>query len=430
MIIKAKAGTEVVLGNHGSSYPQTTSWGTKIPSIDMGVPLLQYSPLTTDPLTIWKTQPAVRKVVSFAAKQFAQIQWCAYVEADENDRRRLRTSPAERIMRKPVPLLQGFQFWQAMAIDRLLYDNCLAVLTEYGLVRVPPRLIHIKSDDAGLPRAILVKNPKGGFSDVTDAPKIGTFGWHPDMAGGVSPMYTLAAILNESKRAVEWRARKWENSPKMSGLLTRPVDAKRWDKEQKDSFLESWKAWASTEKAGGTPILENGMKYEQLEDLSPQDAQDIEGRKLTDIEVATAFHIPPELLGIREGNFASIDAWRQMLFGPVLGPMAVEFEQAVNEGGVVQALDVTPGVYLELDRDTVAAGTFLEKARTIQVLTGGPVMTRAEGRTWLRLPHLDGTDELVLPKNVTEGGQASPTDSGNQNVGSDNEQRETEEPQR
>jgi hypothetical protein len=42
-------------------------------------------------------------------------------------------------------------------------------------------------------------------------------------------------------------------------------------------------------------------------------------------------------------------------------------------------------------------------------------MTRAEARARLNLPHLEGTDELIVPLNVLEGGQASPTDSGSQN---------------
>lgn len=426
-VIKAKSGLTVQIGSFQGGYPVTDTFGRGISVADAGVPLLDYSPLTTDPLTIWKSQPAVRKVVGFAAKQFAQIPWHAYQEVQDNDRQRRRNSPAEKIMREPFPLLSGFNFWSTMVTDRLLYDACLAVLTDDGLIRVPPRRIIIRSDEFGLPRQILMAAPAGMDDvDVTNAPKIATWGWHADKAGGVSPMHTLASILEESLRAVEWRSAQWKNSPKLSGLLMRPKEAKEWKPEQRERFLEAWRAWRSQEKAGGTPILEGGMEYQQLDGLTPKDAQDIEGRQLTDIEVATAFHIPPELIGTREGKFASIEAWRQMLFGPTLGPLAVEMQQAVNAGGVIPSLDSTSELYLELDRDSVAAGSFFEKARTLQTLTGGPVMTRAEARTMLNLPHLDGTDDLLVPLNVLRGGQASPTDSGDQNAGTDNEQREEE----
>jgi HK97 family phage portal protein len=156
------------------------------------------------------------------------------------------------------------------------------------------------------------------------------------------------------------------------------------------------------------------MEYETLEGIKPIDAKDIEGRQLTDAEVASAFHIPPELVGAREGNFSNIAAFRQMLFGPTLGPLFTEIQQAVNIG-LVPSLDASKDLYVEMDRDSAINGSFLEQAKLLSTLVGGPVMTRAEGRAKLNLPFIDGTDELIVPMNVTEGGQASPQDSGEQN---------------
>lgn len=420
-IIKAAAGTAVEIGSFAGGYPVQTTWGKGIPVVDPGIPLLDYSPNPTDPLTIWKTQPSVRKVVGFAARQFASVPWHCYERVNDNDRQRHADSLAENIMGRPEPLITGYQLWNTLATDRLIYDICLAILVNNELVRIPPHLIRIKSNHWGQPVEVWLETPAGMDDiEVTHAPKILTWGWHSSKAGGVSPMHTLAGILNENLRSVAWRSAQWENSPKMSGILKRPASSKGWDEKNRDRFLEVWRTWKETPKAGGTPILEDGMEYEQLEGIKPKDAQDIEGRRLTDIEVASAFHIPPELVGAREGNFASIDAFRQMLFGPTLGPLIQEMQQAANNGGVVQALDTTPGLYLEMNRESALAGSFIDQARVFQTLTGGPVMTRAEARARLNLPHLEGTDELVVPMNVTQGGQASPTDSGEQNLGGDN----------
>jgi hypothetical protein len=56
-------------------------------------------------------------------------------------------------------------------------------------------------------------------------------------------------------------------------------------------------------------------------------------------------------------------------------------------------------------------GSFEEQASLLQTAVGGPYMTRAEARTVQNLPHLDGTDELIVPLNVVVGGLASPTDT-------------------
>lgn len=430
-LIKAKDGGTVSIGSFRNGYPTSTTWGDAIRVPDPGIPLLQYDPSERDPLTIWKSQPSVRKVVGFAARQFASIPWHAYQRVDDRDRQRRSDSPLETLMENPLGngLLTGYQFWETMAIDRMIYDFCLAVwVPGEGLQRIPPALVQLKSDHFGQLRQVLLTTPQGDDDlDVTDWPKILSFGWHANKSGGVTPMKTLAAILDENQRAVQWRAAQWENTPKMSGILKRPQDARKWDPTHRERFQKEWAAWKSSAKAGGTPILEHGMEYQQLDGLNPKDANDIEGRRLTDVEVASAFHIPPELVGAREGKYSSIDAFRQMLFGPTLGPMFAEMQQAVKIGGIIPAVDVTPGLYLEPNREAGMAGSFMEQARVFQTMTGGPVLTRAEARGRLNLSYIEGTDELIVPLNVIEGGQASPTDSGEQNVGGDNAEPEARE---
>jgi hypothetical protein len=97
-----------------------------------------------------------------------------------------------------------------------------------------------------------------------------------------------------------------------------------------------------------------------------------------------------------------------------------ELKQVVN-AGLVRSLDATADLYVEQDREAAINGSFLEQAKLLSTLTGGPIMTRAEGRAKLNLPHIDGTEELIVPLNVVEGGQASPQDTGSQNEGTGTE---------
>jgi phage portal protein BeeE len=426
-IIKA-AGDVVTIGSFAGGYPTTTTWGTPWISRDAGIPLDQYSPWgVADPLTLWKSQPALRKVVSFAARQIGAMPWHAYRRVSDTDRQRLQKSPAERMLGNPSRFVTGFKLWRDIATDAMIYDLFCVMYLEGSngrrdtLIRIPPRLLEIKSDFLGQVRQIILHPGEGQDNvDLTDAPIALSFGWHPNGGSGVSPMTTLAQILEENRRSIEWRSNQWDNSPKMSGILKRPADAPKWSEERKDRFLKSWRTWRDTPMSGGTPLLEDGMSYETLDGVNPKDAKDIEGRQLTDAEVASAFHIPPELVGAREGNFSNISAFRQMLFGPTLGPLFTELEEAVN-AGLVPFLDSTADLYVEIDREAAINGSFLEQARLLSTAVGGPFMTRAEGRAKLNLPFIEGTDELIVPMNVTEGGQASPQDTGDQNRTGDEE---------
>lgn len=423
-VIKA-AGDLVTIGSFaGGGFPVSTTSGSAVFSRDAGIPLHLYDPslTTVDPLQMWRTQPSLRKVVSFAARQIGAMPWHAYRRVSDTDRERVADSPAERILSRPSRFVSGYKLWSDVAVDKMIYDLFAVLFLEgragqpHRIVRVPPRLLEIKTDFLGEVAQIILHTPAGEPDvDLTDAPMAISWGWHPAGGAGVTPMQTLSQILEENRRSVEWRTAQWDNSPKINGLLLRPAEAPKWDAVKRDRFLQSWRTWRDAPKAGGTPLLEDGMEYKTLDGVNPSDAKDIEGRQLTDAEVASAFHIPPELVGAREGNFSNIGAFRQMLFGPTLGPLFTEIQQAVNIG-LLRSLDAADDLYVEIDRDAAINGSFIEQANLLSTMTGGPVMTRAEGRAKLNLPFIAGTEELIVPMNVTEGGQASPQDSGTQNL--------------
>jgi phage portal protein BeeE len=392
-----------------------TTWGVEVKD-----PPIPISSLTrtgpVDPQAIWKTQPSVRKVVEFAARNVASVPWKAYVRASDDDRQRASGSPVERVLRHPRPHLTHYQLMYRLTVDAMLYDRwCVALLPTGTLQRIPPRELVINSDGLDNISRIGV-SLAGGVVDITDLPLALGAGWSAWDGDGISPLVTLSSILREQMHAVEWRDAQWERAPKITGVLKRPADstAGKWDPSDRERFMRVWREFREG-RAAGTPILEDGMDYESIgSTVSPADAKDIEGRQLTDVEVCSSFHIPPELVGARQGTFSNIDAFRSMLFGPTLGPQLTQFEEAFN-AEIVGALDGTAGIYAELDREAAMNGSFAEQATYLQTAVGGPFMSRAEARGRVNLPHVDGTDDLIVPMNVTEGGQASPTDSGSQN---------------
>ena len=395
----------------GSGLARISGGASGLTSLDMGVPLDTYMPAPVDPLQIWKTQPSVRKVVGFAARQIAQLPWHAFERVGDTDRERVSDSGAERALSEPSRFVSGYQLIEQLVIDLLMYDRFCALWVDGELIRLPPKRWTVKADWLGRAYQIRLFTPVGEKDiDLTDAPIAVGWGWADINAGGVSPMFTLSQILDESRKSVEWRNRLWEDAPKFSGILKHPATFK--DPKKREGFVQSWAQWRDTRK--GTPILEEGMEYEVPEMMSPKDARDIEGRALTDIEVTSAYHIPPELTGARPGNFSNMQAFRSMLFGPTLGPTITQLQQAFKP--LTPIMDGTERpIYLEVGREAAINGSLIEQAAVLQTMTGAPIMLRAEARGKINLPFIEGTDELIVPMNVTEGGQASPTDSGSQN---------------
>lgn len=375
---------------------------------------------TVSPLVVWSTQPSVRKVVDFAARAVASTPLKVYRRDSDTNRVRITDHPLARLLAAPSPGMVPFRFWHSVIVDWLLYDRwCVVkIATDEPAVR-PLELLRLQAErltfaDDGLGRvgAVWVD----GRVSIDPAECLLDHGYSPLVATGTSPMRTLAAILQESSEAVAYRRSMWKNSARVPVVLQRPSSAPPWSDPARDRFLAGWRSYVKGGGSeGGTPLLQDGMTLAKIDAFSPKDTNDIQGRQLTDAEVASAFHIAPELVGARQGTYSNVEAFRQMLYRDALGPMFAAWEQVIN-AMLTPQLDPTGLLYVEADVDAKLRGSFQEEATVMSTATGAPWLTRNEARARKNLPELDGGDELVTPLNVLIGGQASPQDSGTQNL--------------
>ena len=370
---------------------------------------------------VWESQPSVRKVVSFMASTVAALPWRVY-RAEDGGRERLHDSPAETLVRRPTRFASSADLVTGLALDWLLYGSACAVLVDEEIVRVPAPLLMLSTDVFG--RVNDVATVAGGETvSLSDLPVALMHAWDPDGSGAVAPVRTLRALLAELSEAEGWRRRMWTDVPRVSAQVTRPKDAPRWSDEKRERFLQAMADFKSSTSGGSIPVMEDGMKLEAAPQVQPDLSSASSVRTLTDIEVAGYFGVPPELLGMREANYGGYAALRRDRYTRGLGPLIGRIEDALNAEIVPALAGGDTAVYGMLDRTEAQDGTLLERVQALQSATGGPVMTRAEARERLDLPYLEGTEELIVPLNVIQGGQASPTDSGSQNLsGSDTNQ--------
>jgi HK97 family phage portal protein len=386
--------------------------------VDPGVPLSNYAD-TAAAARVWETQPSVRKVVDYIARQLCTIPWHVYERVSDTDRRRVTDHPLAQLLGTPAPHRSPSRLWHSTLVDWLIYDRwCQQILPSadtasgFELRRKPARRFHVLADDDDQPAALYLVSSRGPAQVVQlPAPYLFDHGYATIGADGTSPMMTLQQILAEQREAVEWRRQVWKNGARVPTVIERPADAPPWSPTAKERFTAAFNAFIGRAgQAGGTPILEDGMKLVTVNAFNPKETQDIEGRQLTDAEVASAYHIAPELVGAREGTFSNIDAFRQMLFTINLGPYVTQWQDVLNSMLVPQ---LAPGsnLYVEANLEAKLRGSFTEQAALLQTAVGAPYMLRSEARAVQNLPHVDGTDELVTPLNVMVGGLASPRDT-------------------
>lgn len=397
-----------------------------IPVMDPGSPLELWT--RTDVERFWRTQPNLRKVIGFAARNVASIPLHTHERVSDSDRRRVTDHVLPRTLSSPQPRVGSFRFWESVLSDGLLYDRW-AVMKDWQddgsihLLHIPSWRLRFSSDQFNRVTSawmwvgddVLADRGDAGWRELSLDSLIFDHGYAPRTAG-LSPVETLRDLLEESSESVQYRRDVWKNGGRASQYISRPKDA-TWTPEQRNRFVEGLRKFLKGGSAsGGMMLLEDGMEPGTIPFPNSSDVMDLEGRTLTAAEVASAFFIAPELIGVREGNFSNVDAFRQSLYRDSLGPYITAWEQAINVG---LTPDVADGrnLYVEANVEAKLRGSFQEQAQILSTATGRPWMVTDEARSRMNLHALGGdAEQLVTPLNVLIGGQASPHDSGEQNL--------------
>lgn len=374
---------------------------------------------------LWRTQPHLRSVVAFRGRNIAQLGLHAYRRNSDGGRERDRSSVLAQLLEDVDGDLTTYDLLFALSGDLDLYDRAYLLLTNdvsarsgYALRRLPPAWVEeVREGAFSEVKKYKVLLANGKSLDLDPAKVIRFRGFDPSSMDGASPTIdTLRETLREQIESAKYRAQVWKRGGRVSAVLQRPEKARPWSKEQRDAFRADWyaKFTGSGSGAGGTPILEDGMTLQRV-DFTARDQQFVEFTTLSKSTVAAAYFVQPAMLDGDGATFSSMRAFRKMLYTETLGPTLRQIEQRLNKG-LVTALGLSPDeYYVEFNIEEKLRGDFEEQSASLSTATGGPWLTRNEARARQNLPALPGGDELITPLNVTQGGQASPHDSGSQN---------------
>ena len=371
---------------------------------------------------MWKAQPHIRTVVTFLARNVAQLGLHVF-ERDGDNRRRDRTSPIAQALAAPGDRRTTYDLMFALVGDKALYDRAYLLPWydtdgSWRLRRLPPAWVSVTKVDPFAPVELTV-TIKGTTVRLDPSKVIALGGYSPTSPTGCSPTIdTLRETIAEQLESSRYRAQVWRRGGRASSVIQRPPGV-QWSAQARDKFREDWNAKFTGDGslAGGTPILEDGMTLNRF-DFSASDQQYVESVKLSFGTVASAFHVNPTMVGLLDNaNYSNVREFRRGLYGDTLGPLLAEIESAFNTFAL-PLLKMDPArFYVEFNIAEKLQGNFEEQAVSLQSSVGRPWMTADEARARMNMPALGGdAEQLVTPLNVLVGGQSSPRDSGSQNL--------------
>lgn len=375
--------------------------------------------LAQSPSYLWRTQPYLRTVVDFLARNIAQVGLQAFVRVSDTDRQRDRAGPMAQIIARPNDSQTFFEVMQALVADLALHDNAywLIGVKADGSPAVQPIpaewITGTKGDNGFAVEAYYATKSTGERTELPAASVIHFHGWDPNrMTCGTSAVQTLKLILAEQMEAMSYRQQVWQRGGRVGAVLERPVDAPKWSEDASAQFRSDWSStWtgANGPKAGGTPVLEDGMKLTRI-GFSAHEDQFVEASKLNLNTVASVYHVNPTMLGLLDNaNYSNVREFRRMLYGDTLGPIFAAIEARINTF-LLPKLGEPPDLYVEFNIGEKLQGSFEEQASVMSTMVGRPIMTANEARARFNLPAIEdpSADELITPLNVSVGGQPSP----------------------
>jgi len=170
---------------------------------------------------------------------------------------------------------------------------------------------------------------------------------------GLGCLGGAASAIALHNAAAAWNAGLLDNAARPSGaLIYDPGDGSTLSREQFARLREEMEAsFAGARNAGRPMLLEGGLKWQALS-LTPADMDFVGMKAAAAREIATAFGVPPMLLGLPgDATYANYREANRALWRSTILPLAGTILAGLTQG----LRGWVPGVALSVDLDRVTA---------------------------------------------------------------------------
>jgi HK97 family phage portal protein len=292
----------------------------------------------------------VFRCVNLISECAAAVPWTIFRRRGSS-KERLDVHPLLTLLERPNPTHGGASFFKSVYAFRLLSGNSY-------IESVGPN----DGPNAGRPRELwtlrpdhmqVIKGEKGRPAGYQFQAGGRTVAWRVDPVNGksailhsksfhplddwygMSPLEAAAFEVDQHNAAGAWNYALLKNSGRPSGALVyNPGEATRGDVLDGEQFARLQRQIddlvTGTGNAGRPLILEGGLDWRQIS-LAPTDLDWLKGRDLSARDIALAYDVPPQLVGI-EGSqtFANFEQARLSLYEDAVLPLLDSYRDDFN----------------------------------------------------------------------------------------------------
>lgn len=221
-----------------------------------------------------------------------------------------------------------------------------------------------------------------------------------DGVNGLSPISYHRESVGTAIAADRHTALSFKNGAKLNGILKREGTFKDLDVAKR--VRESWDEAFSGDNAFKTPLLEDGLEWQQIS-MNNRDAQYIETRKFQTEDIARIFRVPPHKIGhLERSTNNNIEHQALEFVTDTLMPWLRRWEQAIGR----DLLGVTDRrkYFAEFLVDGLLRGDAKSRSEFYASAVQTGWMNRNEVRAKENMNPEDGLDEFLEPMNMQPAG--------------------------
>lgn len=292
--------------------------------------------------TQFSQEAYVRNVIAYRAMEMvavaaASVPFDLVSVGSRGARRELKAHPLLELLERPNPGQAGAEFFQALYKFRLISGNAFVQAAgpkdgapgELYLLR--PDRVAIIAGKGMLPAGYqytvgeMVKDfPVERISGMSAVLHLKSF--HPTNDWyGLSPVEAAAYSIDQHNQSGAWNQALLQNGARPSGALVVRPDAAAGGVLSEDQYTrvkaQIDEQFSGPENAGRPLLLEGGLDWKEMS-LSPQDMDFVQAKHSSARDIALAFGVPPQLLGIPGDNtYANLQEARMALWEQTVVPL-------------------------------------------------------------------------------------------------------------
>lgn len=349
----------------------------------------------------------VYKCIKVLAETIGMLPMHMYRMGSAEQRDRVRDNPVARLLAtRPNRWQTPMQFRSMLEAHRSMRGNGYARIY-HDATGEPEELVPLHPDRVtpevagnGLPR-YRVKSPDGAREETLVPGEIlHLAGLSLDGYVGLNPIQAEREAIGAAIAARDYGSRFWNNDARPPFWIKVPGQFK--DNEMRSTFRSEWQAMYGGANRGRPAVLDRGMEIQEL-GLSNADAQWIDARKYSDVDICGLWRLPPHKIGILDrATWGNIEHQNIEFVTDTLLPLAVSWEQTI-----ARDLIVDEDLFVELLLELLLRGDTKTRYEAYGKAIQDGWMTRNEARRLENRNPLPGLDEPLQPLNMTRVGAAA-----------------------